>query len=348
MYDITALGELLIDFTEHGVSSDGQKLFEQNPGGAVANVVVAAAKCGRETAFIGKVGRDMHGLFLQETLNDYDINTSGLSFTSDAFTTLAFVALSKDGERDFSFARNPGADTCLELHEVPSDLLKNTRILHVGSLSLTDEPARSATYHAVEIARRAGATISFDPNYRPALWSDQSTAINQIQAMIEKVHILKLSVEEAVFITGISNPLDAALELNKAGTPLVMITLGSEGAVVCVEGKFAFVPSFDVPVIDTTGAGDAFCGVVLHKFLECKKAINEITIDDAADFLEWGNAAAALCIGKRGAIPGMHSLEEIEKFLNLNEESIVDDIHVQEAATEYLLKHSKAFDELAK
>ena len=176
MYDITAFGELLIDFTEYGVSEGGNRLFEQNPGGAVCNVLCAAAPMGIKTAFIGKVGRDMHGEFLKKTLEENGVSVKGLVLSPDVFTTLAFVALKPDGDRVFSFARKPGADTCFEVSELDMDILKNTRVLHVGSLSLTQEPSRTSTYEAVRIAREYGALISYDPNYRASLWGSAAEA----------------------------------------------------------------------------------------------------------------------------------------------------------------------------
>ncbi len=317
MYDITALGELLIDFTEYGVSADGQKLFEQNPGGAVVNVLAAAQNFGRNTAFIGKVGLDMHGLFLKTTLECAGIHTAGMTMAEDVFTTLAFVALSPAGERTFSFARKPGADTCLTIGEVDHAIIKNTRILHVGSLSLTNEPARAATYHAVKIAKAAGAIISYDPNYRASLWPDRDIACEQIRAMLNHVDVVKLSDEEAELLTGFSDPVAAVLSLYDMGIQLAVITLGEEGALICARGSVAKAQGYSVPVVDTTGAGDAFWGAFLHKLLSNNVALDNIAMEDALSFAQWGNATAALCIGKRGAIPAMPSMRAVEEFMCL-------------------------------
>ena len=195
MYHITALGELLIDFTESGLSSAGMKLFEQNPGGAAANVLAAMTKLGDHTAFIGKVGNDMHGRFLKETLDNVGIDTTGLVMSDDFFTTLAFVALSPSGERTFSFARKPGADTQLTVEEVNHAILKSTGILHIGSLSLTDEPVRSATHFAVKAAKSAGAVISYDPNYRAPLWKSENEAVDIMQSVLHFADIVKISDE---------------------------------------------------------------------------------------------------------------------------------------------------------
>ena len=201
MFDVTALGEVLIDFTPCGTSEGGRNLFEQNPGGAPANVLAALSRLGRKTAFIGKVGEDMHGLLLKETLEDCGVDVSGMLVDPAYFTTLAFVAL-KDGERSFSFARKPGADTRLTKEEVRTELLKKTKIFHCGSLSLTDEPARSATLYAVETARKAGALISYDPNYRAPLWRSQEEAVAQMRSLIPFVDIMKISDEETARAAG--------------------------------------------------------------------------------------------------------------------------------------------------
>lgn len=316
MYDITALGELLIDFTESGISQSSMKLFEQNPGGAVANVLAAAARCGRKTAFIGKVGRDMHGLFLKHTLDDVGIDTCGLVLSDDVFTTLAFVALSQEGERTFSFARKPGADTCLAQNEVNENILLNTKIFHIGSLSLTDEPSRSTTYFSVRRAKEASAIISYDPNYRASLWPNQSSAIEQMRLMLPYVDIIKLSDTETTLLTDYADPEQAALSLFDLGIPCVAVTLGGEGTLICVQRQIVNVPGFQVPVRDTTGAGDAFWGGFLHKLLDSEKKPLEVSVYEAQNFAEWGNATAALCIQKRGAIPAMPNRQEIENLIH--------------------------------
>ena len=206
MYDVTALGELLIDFTDAGMSPSGQKLFERNPGGAPANVLVALQRLGHSTAFVGKVGCDMHGVFLRQTLEENDVDCSGLVSDPDHFTTLAFVALDPTGERTFSFARKPGADTQLRPEELNRDVLQNTRVLHVGSLSLTDEPARSATLEALHIARDAGATLSYDPNYRASLWPAAEVAAQQMRSVVGMMDLVKISAEETGLLTDESDP----------------------------------------------------------------------------------------------------------------------------------------------
>ena len=318
-YHIAALGELLIDFTECGVSNGGMKLFEQNPGGAVANVLAAMARLGERTAFIGKVGNDMHGRFLKETLENAGINTTGLVMSNDFFTTLAFVALSVNGERTFSFARKPGADTQLNAEEVDESILESTGIFHVGSLSLTDEPARSATHHAVKTAKARGAVISYDPNYRASLWKDEATAKERMRELLSFVDIVKLSDEETTLLTDEPAPEQAAKKLNDRGIPCVVVTLGKKGALVSVNGDNTIIHGYPHPAIDTTGAGDAFWGGFLHRMLTLNKRPNQLTMKEAADCAGWGNAVATCCILKRGAIPAMPSLDEVKKFIREQE-----------------------------
>ena len=315
MYDITALGELLIDFTDSGVSPSGMRLFERNPGGAPANVLAAAVRFGRRAAFLGKVGNDMHGQFLRQTLRDAGIDVRGLVSADDVFTTLAFVTLDGGGERTFSFARKPGADTCLTADELDTEILQNTRVLHVGSLSLTDEPARSATFAAVELAKQAGAVISYDPNYRAPLWPGPERAAEQMRAMIPHTDVMKLSDEETELLTGVSDPETAARRLLALGVPCAAVTLGAEGALVAARGEVRHIPPFPAKAVDTTGAGDAFWGGFLHRMLALDRAPADMSVDDAADCARWGNATAALCITKRGAIPAMPEMAAVEALL---------------------------------
>jgi fructokinase len=313
MYDIVSLGELLIDFTASGVSPAGMRLFEQNAGGAVTNLVCAAAQCGAKTAFIGKVGNDMHGAFLKQAMIDAGVDMRALIEADDVFTTLAFVALKPNGEREFSFARKPGADTQLRPDELDRNLLTGTRIFHTGSLSLTQEPARSATYEAIDIARQAGAIISYDPNYRASLWSSQDEAIRYMRSLVSTADIIKVSDEELPLLTGETDPQKAADALAEQGVKLIAITLGAKGAFVRIGQDFRLVPGFCSEAIDTTGAGDAFFGGFLYRFLSSGKSLREVSIDDAADYARFGNATASLCVERRGGIPAMPKLAEINR-----------------------------------
>lgn len=315
MADVAALGELLIDFTESGISPGGMKLFERNPGGAVANVLAAVARLGGSAAFLGKVGEDMHGRFLKETLERAGIDVTGLVTTPAFFTTLAFVAISETGERTFSFARKPGADTQFYADEVDETVVRGAKVLHVGSLSMTDEPARSATLHAVALAKEAGAVVSYDPNYRASLWKDEQTAQERMQELLPFVDVMKLSEEETLLLTGHADAESAAKHLNALGISCVAVTLGKNGALVCAHGETAVVAGFPLPAVDTTGAGDAFWGGFLYRMLALEKRPGELELREAADCAAWGNAVATCCVQKRGGIPAMPSRKEVLEFM---------------------------------
>ncbi|MEA4939050.1 MAG: carbohydrate kinase [Christensenella sp.] len=311
MYDIVSLGELLIDFTESGRSPAGMRLFEQNAGGAVTNLLCAAAQCGAKTGYIGKVGTDMHGAFLKQSLMNAGVDVRGLIEVDDVFTTLAFVALQPNGEREFSFARKPGADTQLRSDEVDADMLEHTRIFHTGSLSLTQEPVRSATYEAIDRAKAAGAIISYDPNYRASLWSSKVEAIRYMRSLISTADIMKVSDEELPLLTGETDPEQATDVLLDQGVKLVAVTLGAKGAFIRVRSESRLVPGFRSNAIDTTGAGDAFFGGFLYRFLCSEKALKDVSLEDAADYARFGNATASLCVEQRGGIPAMPILADI-------------------------------------
>ncbi|MCL2368409.1 MAG: carbohydrate kinase [Oscillospiraceae bacterium] len=313
-YDITAVGEALIDFTEAGLSDSGMRLFEQNPGGAPANLLSAAANLGVKTAFIGKVGQDAHGRFLRETMERANIDTLGLILAEDVFTTLAFVSLN-GGEREFSFARKPGADTRLTAEELDPYILDNTTVLHFGSLSLTDEPARTATYTAIQRAKEAGALISYDPNYRAPLWDSKEEAVSRMGEPLSMVDVMKLSDEETELLTGLRDPEKAAGALSAQGVGIVAVTLGKDGALVCKSGVCRSVPGHKATAIDTTGAGDAFWGGFLYKLLQADRPLGEISLEEAVSFARFANATAAICIGRRGGIPAMPTLQEVEALM---------------------------------
>ncbi len=311
MYDIVSLGELLIDFTECGISPAGQRVFEQNAGGAVANLLCAASQCGAHTGFIGKVGRDMHGAFLKQAMIQAGVDMHALIEAEDVFTTLAFVALKPNGEREFSFARKPGADTQLRADELDRAMLQSTRVFHTGSLSLTQEPSRSATYEAIDIAKAAGAVISYDPNYRASLWSGQSEAVRFMRSLISTADIIKISDVELPLLTNETDPEKAADLLLDQGVKIVAITLGSEGAYVRVGNESRLVAGFRANAVDTTGAGDSFFGGFLYRFLTSGKTLKQVSIEDAADYARFGNATASLCVERRGGIPAMPNLSEV-------------------------------------
>ena len=310
MFDVTALGELLIDFTPCGTSEAGMNLFEQNPGGAPANVLAALCNLGFQTAFIGKVGDDMHGALLKDTLDKAGIDTTGLIVDDSVFTTLAFVSL-QNGERNFSFARKPGADTQLRPEEVKEEIVKNTKIFHCGSLSLTDEPARSATFHAVKMAKEAGALISYDPNYRAPLWNSVEEAKEQMRSMIPYADIMKISDEETALLTDYSDPKEAAQALLDQGVACVVVTLGKDGALLKTAQVEIVEKGKERKVVDTTGAGDSFWGGILSRFAKDSISPAEITEEKAREYVRFANAVAGLCVEKRGAIPAMPTLEQV-------------------------------------
>lgn len=315
MFDVTALGEILIDFTPCKKSPAGQRIFEQNPGGAPANVLTCLSKCGRKTAFIGKVGADMHGEFLKATLEENRICTEGVITDDGVFTTLAFVALSDEGERSFSFARKPGADTCLTQEELREELIRDSKVFHFGSLSLTAEPVRGATFKALQVAKESGCIISYDPNYRAPLWDSKEAAIEGMRSVLSYVDVMKLSDEETALLTDKEDPVEAATALLEMGISVVAVTLGAKGALVCTKDGCTTVPGYRANLIDTTGAGDSFWGGFLHKLLESGRRPEEVTLKEASSFAKYANAVASLCVERRGAIPAMPTLEEIETRL---------------------------------
>ena len=317
MIDVTALGETLIDFTPCGKSEAGQRIFEQNSGGAPANVLACLNKCGKKTAFIGKVGNDMHGQFLIDVMKDSGINTEGVVVDHNVFTTLAFVGLSETGERSFSFARKPGADTCLTQEELKEELIRDSKVFHIGSLSLTAEPARGTTFKALEVAKEAGCIISYDPNYRAPLWNSKEAAIAGMRSVVSYVDVMKLSDEETALLTDIVEPESAAKKLVGMGVSVVAVTLGADGALVCTKEGSILVPGFKADMVDTTGAGDSFWGGFLKCLLDSGKKPEEVSIEEAAEFAKYGNAVASLCVEKRGAIPAMPTIEAIKERLSL-------------------------------
>lgn len=314
-YDVVALGELLIDFTEIGLSSEGKRIFEQNPGGAPANVLCAASRQGCNTAFIGKVGNDSHGRFLKSVLDGEKIGTEGLILADDVYTTLAFVSIDANGEREFSFARLPGADTMLGRDELNTSLLHNCRIFHFGSLSLTNEPSREATFSAIKIASEAGALISYDPNYRSPLWKSEQDAVEMMRKPIPMADVIKVSEMEATLITGEKKAEYALDSLLNMGVQLAVITMGADGAMYGFSGERDFVPSVKAEcVVDTTGAGDTFWGAFLSKLSAASSLAD--SVKDIKHNLSYAHAAASLCVSRRGAIPSIPYSQEVEKIIS--------------------------------
>ena len=322
IFDVVALGELLIDFTPTGNSSSNNLCFERNPGGAPANVLTAVSKLGVKCAFIGKVGNDQFGKYLKSVLEDNHIDARGLSFSEKVNTTLAFVHLDKSGDRSFSFYRSPGADLMLSPEDLKLDVVKDCKIFHFGSLSMTNEPARSATLKAAQYAKSEGKIISYDPNWRPLLWENDMAARSGMLLGLEYADILKISETEMEFLTGESNLENGSKILFDKGIKLVLVTLGPKGCFYrCGEGC-GHLNTYDTKVVDTTGAGDAFLGGLLYQISRRELPLVEINKTMMSSIIDFSNAVGALCASKRGAIPAMPSLSDVvdcmKKFQKIN------------------------------
>ncbi|MDF2632676.1 MAG: Sugar kinase, ribokinase family [Caproiciproducens sp.] len=315
--DVTAMGELLIDFTQNGKSEQGNDLFEANPGGAPCNVLAMLTRLGKKTAFIGKVGDDHFGHLLLEVITAVGIDSRGLMIDPVEHTTLAFVHNTPDGDRDFSFYRNPGADQQITAAEVQTDLIQNSKIFHFGSLSLTHSPARQATQTAVAAAKKANVTISFDPNLRPPLWYSMEEARQQIAWGCGQCDVLKISEEELFFLTDQQDIPSGVILLRRQypNIQLILVTKGKEGAEAFIKNLHVSASSFLwVKTIDTTGAGDTFCGNCLAYLLD--HDIHTLTENQLSEMLTFANAAASLVTTKRGAIRSMPTQSEIESLLH--------------------------------
>ncbi len=315
--ELVALGELLIDFTQAGCSQAGQALFERNAGGAPANVAVQAARLGIRAQFVGRVGADMHGDYLRRCLVEHGVGASSVTRDSEAFTTLAFVEVDgRTGERAFSFARKPGADTRLCPDDLPVEALRACKVLHVGSLSLTDEPARAATLRAVELARGAGALVSYDPNYRASLWSSRQEALGRMACLLGQADLVKMNEEEARLLCGTEDPKAAARRVLERGASLAAVTLGPDGALVATRSACVRVPSPACTPRDTTGAGDSFWGALLFQLVHVLgvRTPSELAcLDEPALYAaaRFACAAASLCVERPGGIPAMPSGAEV-------------------------------------
>ena len=301
-YDVTALGELLIDFTENGVSGQGNPLFEANPGGAPCNVLAMLTKLGHKTAFIGKVGDDFFGKQLKEAIEEVGIDSTGLCMDKEIHTTLAMVHTYPDGDRDFSFYRNPGADMMLKESEVKEELIKESKLFHFGTLSMTHEDVRKATKKAIQIAEEAGDIISFDPNLREPLWNSLDEAKEQILYGLSHCHILKISDNEIQWLTGQEDYTDGVnWILERYQIPLILVSMGKEGSRAYYGGKMVEVkPFIQKNTIETTGAGDTFCGCVLHYI--CEHGLENLTEENLFEMLQFANAAASIITTRKGAL----------------------------------------------
>ena len=315
-FDVVALGELLIDFTENGTSGQGNPIYEANPGGAPCNVLAMLTKLGRKTAFIGKVGRDIFGNRLKSTLEEVGIDTSNLVMDEDVRTTLAFVETFPDGDRDFSFYRNPGADMMLKEDEVDTGLLNGTQLFHFGTLSMTHEEVRKATKKAIEAAKGAGAVISFDPNLREPLWKSLDDAKEQVAYGLSQCDVLKISDNEIQWFTG-EEDYDAGIRKLKEqyDIPLIMLSLGKEGSRAYYKDlRVEVKPFLQEKTIETTGAGDTFGACCLHYVL--KYGLGDLDEDKLTDMLTFANAAASIITTRKGALRVMPEENEVRELMD--------------------------------
>lgn len=315
-FDVIALGELLIDFTENGISEQGNPMLEANPGGAPCNVLSMLSKLGRRTAFLGKVGKDGFGELLTKAVNEQGINTEGLMYDEDVHTTLALVLKKENGDRDFAFYRNPGADMNLNENEINEQLIKDSKIFHFGTLSLTDEPVRSATQKAVKVAKENGLIITFDPNLREPLWKSLDEAKEQVAWGLQQADVLKISDNEITWFTG-KDDYDEGIQFLQENYPnlkLICLSMGPDGSrAVTKSCKVDHSAFLQEGTIETTGAGDTFCACMINTVLE--NGVEELSEETLSDMLKFANGAASLVTTKKGALRVMPEKEEVLEFI---------------------------------
>jgi fructokinase len=317
-FDVTALGELLIDFTENGLSNQGNYLLEANPGGAVCNVLAMLTKLGKKTAYIGKVGDDFLGRHLKEVVETVGIDTRNLLLDDQVHTTLAFVHTYPDGDRDFSFYRNPGADMNLRAEEVNEELIAQSKVFHFGSLSMTHPGVREATKKALRIAKEQGCLISYDPNLRPPLWNTLEEAKEQIAFGMTQCDIMKISDNEIQWFTG-EEDFDAGIRIlqDTYHIPLILLSMGRDGSRAYYRDlRVEAAPFLQKNTIETTGAGDTFCACVINYVLE--HGLEDLHEEDLQQMLRYANAAASLITTRKGALRVMPQPEDVERLLQGN------------------------------
>lgn len=315
-YDVVALGELLIDFTENGLSEQGNPLLEANPGGAPCNVLSMLQKLGDKTAFIGKVGNDGFGHLLTKAVQEQGIDTTGLVYDNDVHTTLSLVLKKENGDRDFAFYRNPGADMNLKEEEVNESLIASSSIFHFGTLSLTDESVKMATQKAVKAAKENGLTITFDPNLREPLWRSLEEAHEQVAWGLQQADVVKISDNEITWFTGMDNYDEGIAFLQKEypNLKLICLSMGGDGSKAVYRDIHVAYPAFlQEATIETTGAGDTFCACMIHTVLE--NGIDHLDEEKLKEMLKFANAAASLVTTKKGALRVMPTKEEVETFI---------------------------------
>ena len=310
MPDIMAIGEMLVDFTAK-TDENGDIHYKQNPGDAPANVAVMTAKLGVSSGFIGKMGKDMFGTYLKETLENEGVDTKGVKLDKGYSTTLAFVRKNDDGERDFVFYRNNSADLNLNFNEINLKLIDNCKLLHFGALLLTSEPSKSAVINTVEYAKQQGKIITYDPNWREHLWPSRAEAVKAMRSVLRYVDIIKVSELELQIITDSGNLLPSIAKLLNEGVKVVCITQGAKGCIIATRKGIERFPTFDVETIDTLGAGDSFFGAFISRIIKSGKAMDELDMDDLREFAIYANACGSLSSTKVGAIPAMPTHEEI-------------------------------------
>ena len=318
-YDVIALGELLIDFTQNGLSEQGNGLFEANPGGAPCNVLSMLNNLGKKTSFIGKVGNDQFGKTLKKALEELGIGTENLLMDNEVHTTLALVHTFSDGDRDFSFYRNPGADMMLTVDELNLDLVRDTRIFHFGTLSMTHDGIRATTKKAVETAKEAGALISFDPNLREPLWDSLDNAKEQVRWGLGKCDVLKISDNEIQWLTGEEDFTEGVKKIREEfPIPLILVSMGRDGSRAYYGDHYVeAAPFLQENTIETTGAGDTFCACVLNYVLE--HGLEALTDEQLKEMLTFANAAASIITTRKGALRVMPTREEVLDFLKKQE-----------------------------
>lgn len=314
-YDVIALGELLIDFTDYGNSAQGNTLFEANPGGAPCNVLAMLQRIGHNTAFIGKVGEDIFGFRLKKALEEEGIDTANLILDKDVRTTLAFVQNDETGDRSFSFYRSPGADMMLEQDEVKEEMIQESKLFHFGTLSMTHESVREATIKALKVAKENGLLISFDPNLRESLWNSLELAKKQVAYGLGYCDILKISDNEIRWFTG-EEDFDKGVKLlqDTYQIPLILLSMGRDGSRAYYENMRVEVSGFlQEDTIETTGAGDTFMGSCLHFLLE--KGLKDLREEDLREMLTFANAAASIITTRKGALKVMPAVDEVEALI---------------------------------
>ncbi len=312
MIDVVALGELLIDFTCIASDADGYPTMAAHPGGAPANYLAAMAKFGAKTALLGKVGNDAFGKLLIMTLQKAGIETRGLVVAEDVFTTLAFVTLDETGNREFSFARKPGADTCMTYEELDLELIDEAKVFHFGTLSLTDQPARSATYQALAYAKSRRKLISYDPNLRKPLWKDLKTCREQMLWGLNQADVVKISDEEVEFLFSLDAQAGARHILDHYGVKLVFVTCGSEGCYFANKNASGMIPCLDdIQVVDTTGAGDIFGGSAMWKLLQLGKKPDMLDAAELRDIVTFACTAAGLSTTQNGGISSVPDYNDV-------------------------------------